>query len=290
MVQTPFTKVPCWCIEWQQDTKAPTNTALIMMALFGIYENRSKLHIVEDEDKIILTTKYIENNLHKCVDGKAIRRALIWLNDQNIVEYNTNNKFIYIKFNFDELVEVKQKYNEGIYKDKFFIIYHYATKVGQDLAIKAWYIPIILSKYIYEVYAETFESNMSVSYVQNKFYNLFTKAQERHANKLLIDAGYIEEETPVYKTDCGYCKPRYFTLKMDKIEKEIIEFNKSTYINDAVDDKKSNLLRDSIKSYSYNSSVKSKDRLDNGVYTQEEKEAFRRQAEELTAAGEQWLF
>ena len=103
MENAKYIKVPCWCVAWQQKMNAPTNMSVVLMTVKGIYENKDKLNIVEsDNEEMILTTKYIGNNLYNCIDGKLIRNALIWLKDNNVIKYHTDKKYLYIKILFDE--------------------------------------------------------------------------------------------------------------------------------------------------------------------------------------------
>ena len=130
---------------------------------------------------------------------------------------------------------------------------------------------------MYEKNKGTFVSNMSVSYVHTKFYGMFTELQEKHAVSKLVDAGYMTESALAYKHDCGFGKHRYFDLDMVKINKEADKFYRP-YLDEKV-----------VVVNSGGSHI-TKDKLKSGSYTQEEKDKFKRQAEELEAQGEKWIF
>ena len=282
----PYVVVSNALINWQVKMSGPANSAVILSTIKNIYKNKNQLKVIDSDGCMKIRTKFLESCIYHSIGQKMITRSLSWLNDMKVIDYKNDHHYLYIKINFDKISEIEDLYFIES-KNKFFLIYFFAVNFGVRVSPKSVLIPIMLSKFLYEVEKEIFVSEMSIPYIHKKFCGIFTEQQEQYAKNILIKHNFLAERTKAYIDDGDFGRKRYYTVQVDEIKKEI----KNNFIGKSKKETKYKKIqktqsRDHVNSGSYIT----KDKLKSDSYTQEEKELFRRQAEELTAAGEQWIF
>ena len=307
-MENRFTNVPVEYIDWQNSTHAHQYAAMILSVVKSIYDNRSVLKIKENDNGfMVLTTKFIQKNLCGCLDSKTIRRALQSLKDAQLIDYETNNVEIYIRLNDENIAKLVANYSNSDTNLKFFKIYHFSIKTAQQLEQKAsFFIALMASKFLDEFTSGVFKEYMSTEYMVKKFGNIFSRKQIIRVENILQKNGYLEKTTKRYE-DEGWTTLNKYKLNYEKLKNDAFEFNKAQYtytytLNEDIQSVKVVVAKDQsrAKNESYEADEKvvvvnsgshiTKDRLKSGSYTKEEKEEFKRKAEELEAAGEKWIF
>lgn len=278
-----FTMVDSAYVAWSKAEKAPIYTEFILSVLKGLNDNKKALKIeATEKGQLIITTKFIENNIDHCLSNKVIRSAIRFLADNNVIDYETNNHHLYVKLNYEKVNEITIDYSNDSNVLKSFILYHAIVDYCMKISPKCSLLSIFFSRIVYEKQNGYFRSEMSVSYIHNKFNKIFSNRQENYAKNLLIEHGFLSEEAPAYITDDGFGKRRYFVIHMDKVQKIFDEFKET---------ENGYKYQDSVIVLDNNKKVyTTKDRLKSGSYTKAEIEEFKRKSEELEAAGEQWIF
>lgn len=293
-MENRFTSVPVEYIDWQNSTHAHQYAAMILSVVKSIYDNRSVLKIKENDNGfMVLTTKFIQKNLGGCLDSKTIRRALQSLKDAQLIEYETNNVEIYVRLNDENIDKLVVDYSNSDTNIKFFKIYHFSISTAQQLEQKAsFFIALMASKYFDEKSAGTFKEYMSADYVSNKFCKIFSRKQIVRVENILQKNDYLEKTSARYE-DEGWTTLNKYKLNYEKLKNDAFEFNKAQYtytytLNEDIQSVKVVVAKD--QSRAKNESYATKDKLKSGSYTKEEIEQFKRQAEELEAQGEKWIF
>lgn len=290
MINMTFTKIPAWVVDMQSDLNSPAYMPLMLQELIDLYEAATKLKIEINDDYMTLTTNFIYKNLGRSLNDYTIKGLIRYLYSIDLIDYKTDYRNLYIKINFDKIAEMKQKYYREDYNLKFFIVYHFVVAYTAVEAPKSAFAYILASLILHEASEGKLSREMSVEYIHAKFNKQFTYKQEKTAKSKLIKDGIMTEEVKTYRNDNGKVYKRcFFTVNENKVNELITKHTEKNIVEceEYVVEKYQTC---NFKTSKTNGIYTTKDKLRSGSYTQEEKDEFKRQAEALTAAGEQWIF